>query len=98
MFQLFNRYSGGSVSFRQFLLATNMTSCGSAELKLRWAFRLFDADDSGNIDTEEMFEIVATFYDMEGEQREPALDMAEEIFKALDVNGDGWLDEDEFVK
>ena len=92
-----------------------MTSCGSAEFKLRWAFRLlmmmvimlmmmtmlimlmmtmlimlmmiimlamnlrnendgelyefvfrlFDADESGNIELDEMFEIVATFYDME---------------------------------
>ena len=81
-----------------------------------------------------MFEIVATFYDMEvpdtckenlseidnqallidmlqifafyihsfsvlqGEPREPAFEQAEEIFKALDVNGDGSLDEEEFVK
>ena len=28
-------------------------------------FRLFDADESGNIELDEMFEIVATFYDME---------------------------------
>lgn len=75
-----------------------MTSCGSAEFKLRWAFRLFDADESGNIELDEMFEIVATFYDMEGEPREPAFEQAEDIFKALDVNGDGSLDEEEFVK
>ena len=29
------------------------------------SFRLFDADESGNIELDEMFEIVATFYDME---------------------------------
>ena len=98
MFQLFDRSGHGAVNFRQFLIATNMTSCTSAEFKLRWAFRLFDADESGNIELDEMFEIVATFYEMEGEPREPALDMAEDIFKALDVNGDGSLDEDEFVK
>ena len=98
------------------------------------SFRLFDADESGNIELDEMFEIVATFYDMEvpdtckenssemdnqallidmlqifafyihccpvlqGEPREPAFEQAEEIFKALDVNGDGSLDEEEFVK
>ena len=28
-------------------------------------FRLFDTDESGNIELDEMFEIVATFYDME---------------------------------
>ena len=30
-----------------------------------YLFRLFDADESGNIELDEMFEIVATFYDME---------------------------------
>ena len=30
-----------------------------------FVFRLFDADESGNIELDEMFEIVATFYDME---------------------------------
>ena len=34
----------------------------------------------------------------QGEPREPALEQAEDIFKALDVNGDGSLDEEEFVK
>ena len=34
----------------------------------------------------------------QGEPREPAFEQAEEIFKALDVNGDGSLDEEEFVK
>ena len=34
-----------------------------------WALiRLFDADESGNIELDEMFEIVATFYDMEVRQ------------------------------
>ena len=34
----------------------------------------------------------------QGEPREPAFEQAEDIFKALDVNGDGSLDEEEFVK
>ena len=32
---------------------------------LKIFFRLFDTDESGNIELDEMFEIVATFYDME---------------------------------
>ena len=32
---------------------------------LEFVYRLFDADESGNIELDEMFEIVATFYDME---------------------------------
>ena len=38
---------------------------------------------------EELTEIVVTFYDMEGEDREEAVKRAELIFNQLDVNGDG---------
>ena len=32
---------------QEFVLATNITTCGSAEDKLRWAFRMYDKDNSG---------------------------------------------------
>ena len=54
---------------------------------------------SGDINMDEMFAIVASFFDMEGEaQPDHIYDMAEEIFKALDLNGDGSLDEEEFTR
>ena len=34
-------------AFQEFVLATNMSSCQSAEDKLRWAFRMYDKDGSG---------------------------------------------------
>ena len=34
---------------QEFVLATNMTTCGSAEDKLKWAFKLYDKDESGYI-------------------------------------------------
>ena len=33
---------------QEFVLATNMSSCQSAEDKLRWAFRMYDKDGSGD--------------------------------------------------
>ena len=43
-------------------------------------------------------ELVKVRFVRQGEPREPAFEQAEDIFKALDVNGDGSLDEEEFVK
>ena len=34
-------------SLQEFVLATNMTSCGSIEDKMRWAFKIYDEDNSG---------------------------------------------------
>jgi Ca2+-binding EF-hand superfamily protein len=32
---------------QEFVMATNMSSCTSAEDKLRWAFKMYDKDGSG---------------------------------------------------
>ena len=34
--------------FQEFVLATNLTTAGSAEEKLKWAFKLYDKDESGD--------------------------------------------------
>ena len=33
---------------QEFMIATDMTSCGSTDEKLRWAFKMYDEDGSGN--------------------------------------------------
>ena len=35
---------------QEFVVATNLTTAGSAEDKLRWAFRMYDKDGSGKHD------------------------------------------------
>ena len=52
----------------------------------------------GNIDMQELLEIVVTFYNMEGVSKESAHERADIIFRALDTNCDGTLDEEEFCQ
>ena len=47
---------------------------------------------------DELLEVVTTFYSMEGVPKEAAKTKAEAIFKSLDTNGDGALDEEEFCE
>ena len=62
MFLMFDRDGNGTISFKvrlitqflcqsgwlqEFVLATNMTTCGSVEDKMRWAFKMYDTDGSG---------------------------------------------------
>ena len=64
------------------MVATDMTSSGSTEEKLRWAFKMYDKDESGKmtrnrdmektffwlgvIELREMVDIVGTIYELQG--------------------------------
>ena len=55
-----------------------------------------DIHYSGTIEYEELTDIIVTFYDLEGKNKEFGCDKANDIFKLLDENGDGEIDEEEF--
>jgi len=83
-------------------LAIDVTSAGTPEEKLKWAFRMYDVDGNGVIDQDEMTKIVQAIYDMLGAGAVKPTDTAEEraknIFNRMDENNDGHLTEDEFLK
>jgi len=98
IFRIFDKDGNGSIDFKEFMMATDMTASGSPEEKLRWAFKMYDKDGSGSIELKEMSEIIETLYEMEGVSKMNAGDKAQAIFSDLDVDGDGQVDEDEFIR
>lgn len=99
IFRIFDKDGNGSIDFKEFMLATDMTASGTPIEKLRWAFKMYDKDASGTIELSEMIEVIGTLYGMEGvEASEASTERAKRIFSELDINGDGELTCDEFVR
>lgn len=46
------------LDLQEFMLAIDVTSSGTPEEKLKWAFRIYDVDGNGVIDIQEMEKIV----------------------------------------
>ncbi|XP_046563954.1 neuronal calcium sensor 2-like [Haliotis rubra] len=104
VFRSFDRDGSGSIEFKEFLMAINITSQkGKAEDKLNWAFDMYDIDGNGTIEKNEMESIIEAIYSMLGSHlSEDVTDSptvrTEKIFDTMDVNKDGVLTKEEFIK
>ncbi|XP_076462744.1 neuronal calcium sensor 2-like [Babylonia areolata] len=104
VFRSFDKDGSGSIEFKEFLLAINITSNkGNPEDKLKWAFNMYDIDGNGTIEKGEMELIIKAIYDMLGtavvkpEDKETPKDRTARIFDKMDSNNDGVLTREEFI-
>ena len=92
----------GYLDLREFLLAMQLVGARSPEDKLEWAFRQYDGDNSGELDQKEMSLAYKSIYQMLNSigvipSGDPA-EKAEVIFREIDINHDGFLTLDEFLR
>ena len=98
IFSTFDKDKNGWIDFNEFIIATHCTATSSPEDKLHWVFQMYDTDGSNSIQLSEMMELFGTLYISEGLDEELAVERAQKIFSFLDINNDGDITEDEFVR
>jgi len=108
VFRTFDLNRDGVVDFREYMLALHVITNGSEEEKLAWAFRLFDIDNNGVIEPEEVTEIARAILQVVTpaaaeapsleEARQVARARAKQIFREMDARGRGFLTRGQFVE
>merc|ERR1711892_994081 len=98
VFRTFDTDKNGFIDFKEFLLAIDVTSSGTPEEKLNWAFSMYDVDGNGWIYLEEMTKLVGSIYKMAGTQQ-PSLvkEKAKDVFDKMDIDSDGKVTKEEFT-
>merc|ERR1719430_178241 len=95
LFRVFDTNNTGEICFREFLVAMNITSNGSAEDKLSFAFKVYDVDGDGTIEYLEMLKLVTALFELNGTDR--VVGKAGEIFEKMDKDCDGMVSQKEFM-
>ena len=100
LFRVFDEDNSGTMDFEEYMLAINATSLESPEDKLRWMFDVFDKDGGGTISPEEIQSMLHGLFEMSGQEFEEE-DLAvasKDIMDVIDVDGDGEVTRNEFIK
>ncbi|XP_042298877.1 guanylyl cyclase-activating protein 3-like [Sceloporus undulatus] len=97
VFNTFDLNKDGFIDFLEFIAAINLVLRGKIDQKLKWYFKLYDADGNGTIDKKELVSIFSAIQALNGNQELTPEEFSNMVFQKIDVNNDGELSLDEFI-
>ncbi|XP_010281507.1 PREDICTED: guanylyl cyclase-activating protein 1-like [Phaethon lepturus] len=97
VFHIFDMNQDGFIDFLEFIAAINLVIRGKIDQKLKWYFKLYDADGNGCIDKKELLSIFMAIQAINGHTNMSAEEFTNMIFEKIDVNNDGELTLEEFI-
>ncbi|XP_069612540.1 guanylyl cyclase-activating protein 3 [Ranitomeya imitator] len=97
VFSTFDMNKDGFIDFLEFIAAINLVIRGKIDQKLKWYFKLYDADGNGSVDRKELLSILTAVQSINGHQGISPEDFTSMLFEKIDVNGDGELTLEEFL-
>ncbi|XP_061192043.1 neurocalcin homolog [Saccostrea echinata] len=103
VFRAFDVNDDGHVDFREFICGFSATLRGTVEQKLKWAFKIYDADKNGFISKSEMKDIISAIHRIAGTMTDTGNEQSiqqkiEQVFQQMDKNHDEQISLDEFLE
>ncbi|XP_007432352.1 guanylyl cyclase-activating protein 1-like [Python bivittatus] len=97
VFNIFDTNKDGFIDFLELIAAINLVIRGKIDQKLKWYFKLYDADGSGTIDKKEVISILMAIRAINSNQEMTPEEFTNMVFEKIDVNNDGELTLEEFL-
>ncbi|XP_015282825.1 PREDICTED: guanylyl cyclase-activating protein 3 [Gekko japonicus] len=97
VFNTFDLNKDGFIDFLEFIAGINLIIRGKIDQKLKWYFKLYDADGNGAIEKKELLKIFRAVQAITGYSETTPEEFTEMVFKKIDINHDGELSLEEFV-
>ncbi|XP_036098410.1 guanylyl cyclase-activating protein 3 [Molossus molossus] len=97
VYNTFDMNKDGFIDFLEFIAAVNLVVRGKVEQKLKWYFKLYDADGNGSIDKKELLNIFMNVQALNGQQTPSPEEFTDLVFHKVDINHDGELTLEEFI-
>uniref|UniRef100_A0A671EN85 Guanylate cyclase activator 1C n=1 Tax=Rhinolophus ferrumequinum TaxID=59479 RepID=A0A671EN85_RHIFE len=89
VYNTFDMNKDGFIDFVEFIAAVNLVVRGKMDQKLKWYFKLYDADGNGSIDKKELLNIFMTVQNLNGQQTLSPEEFTNLVFHNIDINHDG---------
>uniref|UniRef100_A0A7N5KRI3 Guanylate cyclase activator 1C n=1 Tax=Ailuropoda melanoleuca TaxID=9646 RepID=A0A7N5KRI3_AILME len=89
VYNTFDMNKDGFIDFLEFIAAINLVIRGKMEQKLKWYFKLYDADGNGSIDKKELLNIFMAVQALNGQQTLSPEEFTDLVFHKIDINNDG---------
>lgn len=105
MFRCFDENSDGVINFREFVCGLSIYHRGTLEEKLRLSFQLYDTNGDTFVDKEEAFHMLKGMWNLAEVNRDGGYadtkaitEYVDKVFDQLDVNKDGHISFEEYMK